>query len=160
MLFIGIVFTLVPAVSASPVNAGNSGKEVNKPTAEISYIVLPAEGSSLDNGDPRIYPLTTVGISQGGSRKTYLPIGPKVNSIEVDLKWPAGNILSLNILDPKNVNLGTYYDNADGRTDQRIHLFIYPSKGTTYITQGTWTFTVKGESVSGTISFSIMCYTR
>lgn len=161
MLFISIVFTLVPAVSASHVNAGNSGKEVNKPTAEISYIVLPAEGSSIDNGDSRIYPLSTMSIATGVTRRTSLSIGSKVNSIEEDLKWVgSSNSLSLNIADPSNTNLGTYYDNSDGKIDQRIHLFIYPSKGTTYIKQGTWIFTTKGESVSGTINFSIIFYTR
>lgn len=161
MLFVGIVFVLIPAVSATNVTAASSGKEVNKPTAEIGYIVLPAEGSSLDNVDSRIYPLSTMSISKGVTRRTSLPIGSKVNSIEVDLKWAgSSNSLSLNIADPSNLNLGTYYDSADGIIDQRIHLFIYPPVRTTYIKQGTWIFTVKGESVSGTINFSIIFYTR
>lgn len=159
MFFIGIVFVLIPAVSAGYVNAASSGKD--KTTSGTNYNILPAGGSSLDDGNLRIYPLSTLTISTGVTKRTTLNIGSKVKSIEVDLKWAGSkNTLSLNILDPKGANLGTYYDGIDGKIDQRIHILVYPPSGTTYITQGAWIFSVKGDSVVGTIYPTIMFYTR
>lgn len=98
-------------------------------------------------------------ISNGQTRYYYLNVGSAVNWLEVDLNWGnTANTLSLNILNPSRSNLGTYFDNADGKIDGRIHLSIYPSG--TYIPQGQWVFKVKGDSVSGTQQFTIMFYTH
>lgn len=152
---------LVPVVSASQGHARDSGKEVNNDATAISYSILPAGGSSPDTGDTRIYPLSTSSISKGATKTSSLKIGSAVHSIEVDLTWRgSGNSLSIKIADPSNNNLGTYYDSADGKVDQRIHLLIYPPTGTAYMKQGTWIFTIKGESVSGTIYYTATFYTR
>jgi hypothetical protein len=103
-----------------------------------------------------VYPIST-----GQTRNFNLNAGSGVNCIEVSLNWgvPA-NSLSLTIYNPARKNLGTYFDNADGIIDGKIHLSIYPDPGVKNIATGRWVFTVKGESVSGTQNFTIDFYTH
>jgi hypothetical protein len=161
VLFIAILFTLVPAVTATPEHAVYSAKDVNKPTDKTSYSIVPAaEESSPNTGNPRVSSQTVGTAYKGKSYNSYINIGP-VNWLEVDLKWGvASNSLSLTIYNPSGSNLGTYYDSSDGKIDGRIHIAIYPSSR--YLDQGRWTFTTKGVTVSGTKgqSYTLYFYTH
>lgn len=150
----------VPAVSASSEHSLYSGKEINKPPAdEISYIVLPPGEILPDSDDPLISSQSTGSVTKGQLRYSYLTLGSNVNSLEMDLNWRStSNSLSLKIMDPRGSNVGTYLDSADGIKDGRIHLIIRSSSG--YLVPGKWTFTIKGESVSGTLRYTFDLYTH
>lgn len=106
-------------------------------------------------------PRAVYNVTQGQTRYYYITIGSGVNRLEVVLNWGVvTNSLALTIYDPSRTNWGTYHDNSDGIVDGKIHLSIYPKSGETYVKQGQWTFPVKGESVSGTQSFTITFITH
>lgn len=159
MLCIGILLAVVPAVSAGQGHDLYTGKNVNKDTTEISYIILPAEESSPIDSSPVTNSQSSTTLRQGQVYYSKLNINTVVKWLEVDLYWGVtANSLSLNVKNPKGVNLGTYKDSADGKTDGRIHISIYPSTG--YVEKGTWVFTVKGDSVSGTQNYRLIFYTH
>ena len=80
-----------------------------------------------------------------------------MNYLEVDLNWgDTSDSLTLSIYTPSGSNLGTYRDNYDESVNGMIRLNIDPSQG--YVQQGTWSFKVYGESVSGTQSYTFNVY--
>lgn len=155
MLFISIVFTLVPAVSAGQVYPD---KEIIGDKPKISYIVSPAGEYTLNTDNSHVYSAATYKIEAGTTKYHSSPyLGSEIHWLEVDLRWGvSSNSLALKIYSPSNSILGTYHDNSDGKIDGRIHLSIYPSTG--YIEQGKWQFKLYGESVSGTQRYTFNLY--
>jgi hypothetical protein len=157
VVFISIVFFLVPVISTGYGQVYHDKSDIGaKP--EISYIVSPAGENAINTDDSRIYSQATYKIEEGTTKYHSSPsLGSGIHWLEVDLRWRVpSNSMALMIYSPSNNILGTYHDNSDGKTDGRIHLSIYPSTG--YIEQGKWKFTINGESVSGTQSYTFNLY--
>ena len=138
LILIGSV-ALVSGVSASILE--QTGK----------YTVEPAGKLHL----PTITPLVSSTIAQGEIDVYYRTISSGTPSMVTDLYWgnPA-NSLSLTIVAP-DATLGPYYDSADGTVNGRIALSVSSPSG---LTPGTWTFYIRGHSVSGSQAYSFMTY--
>lgn len=144
----------VTAASAKEVSKVNSDKVVNLAPPGTGYIVTPCKEDSYSI---ETIMLTTYSIVQGQTRVHTSNIGSGINWLAYDLNWGnSANSLSLTIYTPSGVNLGTYYDNADGSVNGRILLGVYPSQG--YVEQGIWRSSVYGASVSGSQSYTINVY--
>lgn len=150
-------------------NVLNSDLEVNSTSSEKKHkaeenVVRPYTDDAHSTGVNHLAAANARAIytiSNGQTRYYSLNIGPGVTCIEVSLNWGVKtNSLSLTINNPARNNLGTYFDNIDGVIDGKVHVYVYPNAGESYMAQGKWAFTVKGESVSGTQNFTITFYTH
>ena len=128
----------------------------NHNKAEISgnYIVTPAFNNEIsvvgeDTGIRTVYDT----ISQGETNLHTKSVGGGLTLLIVDLNWgDSTDSLRLKIYTPSGSVLGSYYDNADGVVDGRIHLNIQDPNG---IETGTWKYQVYGYRVAGTEDYTI-----
>ncbi len=159
MLILCVIIGLkaVPAVSAKEAYAENSNTNVILDSDGKDYIVSPSTENSFDT-ESFIFPQrSTQSISQGQTITHNVNVGSGVNYLEVDLNWgDTSDSLTLSVYTPSGSKIGTYRDSSDGSVNGRIHLNIDPSQG--YVQQGTWSFKVYGESVSGTQSYTLNVY--
>ena len=147
----------VPVVSAEKEYAVTFDKKDILDTTGKDYIVSPSTENSFDT-ESFIFPQrSTQSISQGQTITHNVNVGSGVNYLEADLNWgDTSDSLTLSVYTPSGSKIGTYRDSSDGSVNGRIHLNIDPSQG--YVQQGTWSFKVYGESVSGTQSYTLNVY--
>ena len=160
-LFLGDIMTKSSVLNSdAEVNSITTKKKHNAEEYKVEPCTDSAPNTDVNNLAPQKARAKAIySISNGQTRYYYLNVGSGVHWLEVDLNWGnTANTLSLNILNPSRANLGTYFDNADGKIDGRTHLSIYPNGE--YVAQGKWVFKVKGDSVSGTQHYTIMFYTH
>ena len=131
------VFCIVPVSAAELLD--RSTHEVTTPWYEYtsnSRAIDPVEGS----------------VSQGATQSITCDIPSGKTKLESVLRWSnSQNSLTLKIISPTGVVYGPYSDNFDGIRNGVIPVRIQ----TNSLPQGIWTFEVKGESVSGTQSFTL-----
>lgn len=85
--------------------------------------------------------------SQTNTHQYYSSGKPQLN---VDLYWGnTANSLTLKIVKPDGSTQGTYSDASDGTINGRISLVISNPQ------DGTWTFYVTGQQVTGTQSYTL-----
>lgn len=157
VLCIGVLLMFVPAVSISQGHAVNSGKEVNTATAGTNYSILPAGGNSPRDNGSDMFPQSTQNISKWQTIVHVVSVGSGVKFLEVNVNWGVKkNSLALTIYTPSGANLGTCYDNSDGKVNGKIHICIYPCEG--YVDKGTWTFNVYGATVSESQRYAFTAY--
>lgn len=136
------------------VTTATAAENVEKVKASSNYIVTPSPSIEVGVIDKDIGILTVYDtISQGETNIHEKTVGSGLNLLVVDLNWgDSTDSLRLKIYTPSGNVLGTYYDNADGKTDGRIHLYIQNSNG---IEAGNWKYQVYGYKVAGTENYTI-----
>lgn len=125
-----------------------SASELNSSAGNGNYTVVPLHGSGL------IHPMVSTGtISQGMTNWHTKVVSSSFTSLNVDLYWgKPSNSLRLKIYSPDGYSFGPYYDSFDGVTDGQIYFYINNPNG---IAQGTWSYEVYGDRVTGTQTYSL-----
>lgn len=140
--------------SASAMSTGNSKK-----TDTGDWVATPATLNSWSqNAMTNTFTTTAPGnvyyITQGQAQYYSFYVPPGSTGVTVDLNWgnPA-NSLQYTMFAADGSVAGPYYDNADGRIDGRI--CIYLSRNGAIIPSGTYYDMVYGYSVTGVQSYTI-----
>jgi hypothetical protein len=155
----GIIFVMLIAVaalvmaSASAVSAGNSKKTDND-----DWVAIPATPDSMSpNAMTGTFTTTSTGVHyitqcQAQYYSYYVP--NNWHGLTVDLNWGnSANSLQYTLYAADGSEAGPYYDNADGRIDGRI--CIYLSRNGAVIPTGTYYDMVYGYKVTGTEDYTI-----
>ncbi|MFA7153966.1 MAG: hypothetical protein WC072_09255 [Methanoregulaceae archaeon] len=129
---LAVLVLIVPVASAGNIGSENSGAALNLP--------------QVDEFGTRAY----FSISQGELDYHGYSVRPGASSLSIDLNWFSDLYsLRLGIIRPDGSLYGYYYDCDDGDDpDGEFRLTINNP------VSGSWTFTVYGESVTGTQPYS------
>ena len=139
--------SLLTAISALIV-IGIAGTSAETPGG---YAIMPATGSDMDGMFTDSYPdmhensmsLMSINdkIKPGKTIHVIKNIAKFTTRLVIDLSWTNKNTdLNIMVYSPTSGNNGTFYDNIDGKIDQRIIKDIYDSDGLEY---GVWDYFIK-----------------
>lgn len=149
-----ILFIILATLLFLSATTATAAENVKKVKTSSNYIVTPSHDTESAIVDTDIGIMTVYdSVSQGETNIHEKTVGSGLNLLVVDLNWgDSTDSLRLKVYTPSGNVLGTYYDNADGTIDGRIHLYIRNSNG---IEAGTWTYQVYGYKVAGTENYTI-----
>jgi hypothetical protein len=149
-----ILLIILTTLFLLSVTTATAAENVEKAKVTSNYTITQSPDAEIEIVDEDMGILTVYDtISQGETNLHEKTVSSGLNLLVVDLNWgDSTDSLRLKLYTPGGVLLGTYYDNADGITDGRIHLYIQNPNG---IEAGTWKYQVYGYRVTGTEDYTI-----
>lgn len=149
-----ILFIILATLLFLSATTATAAENLDEREPSSNYIVTSSHDTESGIVDTDIGIMTVYdSVSQGETNIHEKTVGSGLNLLVVDLNWgDSTDSLRLKVYTPSGNVLGTYYDNADGTIDGRIHLYIRNSNG---IEAGTWKYQVYGYKVAGTENYTI-----
>jgi hypothetical protein len=149
-----ILFIILITLLFLSATTATAAENVEKAETPSNYTVASSPGTEIGIADKDIGILTVYDtIIQGETNLHEKKVSSGLTLLVVDLNWgDPTDSLRLRIYTPSGSLLGTYYDNADGAVNGRIHLYIQNSNG---IEAGTWKYQVYGYRVAGKEDYTI-----
>jgi hypothetical protein len=151
----GIIFVMLIAVAILvTASASTASADVTKKPVTNDWVATPMTPGTSNMGTFSAMASGVNYITQGQTKWSSFNVPSGSTGVTIDLNWGnSANSLQYTMYAADGSIAGPFYDNADGRIDGRI--CIYLSKGGAVIPSGAYYDNVYGYKVTGTQSYTI-----